>query len=78
MNNIITIQEMLMREMKRLDDKEIMSANANNEIARSNALSNSALTYIKTVNLNIRIMEIADKNETTASIVRKELGLIDE
>ena len=74
-NSILTIQEMLMREMKRLDDNELMKKDGANEIARSNALSNQATTYLKSVNLSIKIMEVADKNQQTRETVQKELGL---
>ena len=74
-NSILTIQEMLMREMKRLDDNELMKKDGANEIARSNALSHQATTYLKSVNLSIRIMEVADKNQQTRETVQKELGL---
>lgn len=74
-NSILTIQEMLMREMKRLDDDELMKKDSTTEIARSNALSTQASTYLKSVNISIRIMEIADKNKQTRESVQKELGL---
>lgn len=74
-NKIITIQEMLMRQMERLDDNELMESNGNNEIARSNALSNQATTYIKAVNTSLRIMDTAMKNEQTSDSLRKQLGV---
>ena len=70
-NKLITIQEMLMREMKRLDNENV----DNNEISRSNALSNNAMTYIKTINLGLRIKETAIKNEMSTEALKKELGL---
>ena len=46
------------------------------EIARSNALTNTALTYIKTINVHLRISEMAEKTGTVSSSIKKELGLI--
>lgn len=77
-NKIIEIQEMLMREMKRLDCDDLMKENGNNEIARSNALSNSATTYIKAINTSLRIIDTAEKNNQTQESLTKELGLSDE
>lgn len=54
------IQEMLMREMERLDNDEIMKDNTI-EIARGNALSQNAVTYIKTINAGLRIIEMQEK-----------------
>lgn len=77
-DNILTIQEMLMKEMKRLDDDKLIEKNAKNEIARSNALSQSAMTFIKTINVKLRVMEVADKNKIVKSSLNKELGVYNE
>lgn len=72
-NKLITIQEMLMAEMKRLSEEEVDV----NEISRSNALTNNALTYIKSINLGLRIKDTAMKNGVTSKAIEKELGLND-
>lgn len=77
-NKIITIQEMIMREMERLDDNSYMQQVGASEIARSNALANSALTFIKSVNVQLRIKEVAEKTETTQKSLNKELGIDEE
>lgn len=74
-NNIIKIQEMVMREMERLDDNGYMQKVGASEIARSNALSNSALTYIKSINVQLRIKEVATKYAQTNESLSKELGV---
>lgn len=48
------IQEKLIKNLKRLDKE---SENINDEVARSNAISQLANTYIKTCNLVIRVEE---------------------
>ncbi len=74
-NNIIEIQEMLMREMKRLDNDAIMQREGKEEVARGNALSQSANTFIKSVNLGLRVIEVADKTNTNKTTLAKELGI---
>lgn len=75
-NKIITIQEMIMRELERLDDNDYMKSNGTVEVARSNALSNQATTYLKAVNLQIRIMETADKKEMEVGKLGSSLGIM--
>lgn len=74
-NKIITIQEMLMREMSRLDDNEYMLNSGKDEVLRSNALTNNATAYIKAINVQLRIAEVADKNQVTKNALNKELGI---
>ena len=74
-NKIISVQEMLMRQMERLDNNELMFNENNNEIARSNALTNSATAYIKAVNTTLRIIETANKNEITSKALIKTIGI---
>ena len=74
-NKIIIIQEMLMREMNRLDDNEYMLNNGKDEVARSNALTNNATAFIKALNIQLRIKEVAEKAQITQQSVNKELGI---
>ena len=53
-NNIKEIQEKLMNSLKRLDGTK---NDLNEEVARSNAISQLANTYIKSCNLIIRVEE---------------------
>lgn len=55
-NKLLSIQEMLMREMERLDDDEHMKKFAGDECRRSNALSNTAQSFIKTINISLRVL----------------------
>lgn len=59
-NELKKIQKMLMNQMERLDNNETMKDNTI-EIARGNALSQNAVTYIKTVNVGLRIIEMQEK-----------------
>lgn len=53
-DNIKTIQDKLMNNLERLDNEK---ENIEEEVARSNAISQLANTYIKTCNLIIRVEE---------------------
>ena len=61
-NEIKNIQDKLMNNLERLDKE---TENINDEVARSNAISQLANTYIKSCNLVIRI------NETKLNIRQK-------
>lgn len=74
-NQIINVQEMLMRQMKRLDDNNIMKKDGDSEIKRSNALTNNATTYIKAINTSLRIIESANKNQQTTNSLMETLGI---
>ena len=75
-NNLINIQEMLMNEMKRLDNLDnVIGVNKQEEISRANALSQSAVTFLKSVNVGLRIIEISKKYETNKKNLSKELGV---
>lgn len=78
-NNLIKMQEMLMRQMERLDnlDQSIGEDKAE-EISRANALSASAVTFLKSVNVGLRIIEVAKKYETQKENLTLELGVADE
>ena len=73
-NNVKTIQEMLMREMQRLDNDDIMGDEnrANAEVRRSNSLSNTAQSFIKATNLNIKVLELREKHGDS---VIEEVGI---
>lgn len=72
-NRLNEIQEMLIKEMNRLDSNGTEDIIA--EVSRSNALSQSALTFIKSINTQIRVREIADKQQKSINVVEKELGI---
>ena len=59
------IKTILMKEIDRLDQKKIDKI----EISRSNAISNNAMSYIKTINLEIRIQELKEQNKNIADLI---------
>ena len=74
-NKIIAIQELLMREMARLDDNVYMLNNGKEEVLRSNALTNNATAFLKALNIQLRIKEVAEKTHITQHSLNKELGI---
>lgn len=75
-NKLIEIQEMLFQEMKRLSKGEfLIDENANKELARSTALYNQSTNFIKAINTQLSIMQIAKRNELKEEILISKLGL---
>lgn len=75
-NKIIEIQELLMKQMKRLDSavgKEI-----NEEINRSGALSQNAQAYMKAVGTQLRVKELSRHNPAAEIGMLKEVGILYE
>lgn len=78
-NKIIDIQEMLFKEMKRLDDDKMLDF-ANNkasqqEFARATALYNMSTGFIKSLNANLTIMNLAKRNSEKYEDLMDKLGL---
>lgn len=74
-NKMIEIQEIVYRQLQRLDDNELMATKCADEIARSNVISNNAQTYIKAVNMQLRVLEFARKNDYSAKSITKKIGI---
>ena len=91
-NKIIEVQEIVFNQLKRLDDNEEMEIKSKEEIERANVIShnilllvycmqvisNNAQTFIKTLNMQLSIMQYADKTENKVSYMYNKLGLTDE
>ena len=78
-NKIIEVQEMLFKEMKRLDDDKMLDFTNNKasqqEFARATALYNMSTGFIKTLNSNLTIMNLAKRNEQKYEDLMNKLGL---
>ena len=66
-NEIKTIQKKLIDSLERLDNAD---ENITEEVARSNAISQLANTYIKTCNLIIRVEDAKDSVKKTIDGVK--------
>lgn len=75
-NKLIKIQEMLYNQMQRLDNNDLINKGlGKREFERSKTLSSSASTYIKTVQTQIKIKNIAKNNKKQEDRLLKELGI---
>ena len=81
-NKIIEVQEMLFKEMKRLDDDKMLNFTNNkaaqHEFARSTALYNMSTGFIKSLNAQLTIMQIAKREGKKVEDMINYLGLNDE
>lgn len=78
-NRIIEVQEMLFNEMKRVDNTNGLDAKeVQLEFGRATALYNMSTNFIKTLNTNINIMNMAKKNDIRYESLMSKLGLGDE
>ena len=75
-NKLLEIQDMLMKEMKRLDNDNL--PDIAEEVARGNALSQNATAFIKTINVGFRIIETSDKLGINKDGLVKQLGISNE
>lgn len=75
-NNIIEIQDLLMKQMKRLD--EAVAREVTQEIGRSGALSQNAQAYLKAVATTLKVKEMSKRNPATELELLKETGIIEE
>lgn len=78
MNKLIEVQDMIFKQMKRLDNDDLMKDNAKSEISRGNILSNNAATYLKAVNTGLNINNTATRTRQSLHSLQKELGIIDD
>jgi hypothetical protein len=75
-NKIIEVQEMLFNQMKRLSkDDFITDDNSNKELSRSTALYNQSTTFIKAINTQLSIIQIARRNDMKTKELITKLGL---
>lgn len=77
-NNLIKIQEMLMRQMERLDDDTLMQKHNKEEVSRGNTLCQSAVTFLKSINIGLRVIEISDKININKKELTNQLGIENE
>ena len=61
--------------MNRLNDEETMKSNGKREIMRSGALSQSASAYVKSVQTQIKILDLSNKYDTKVADMNEFLGI---
>lgn len=78
-NKLIEVQDVLFQEMKRLNKEDFVTEeNAKKELERSTAIYNQTTNFIKAINTNISIRNLARWEETRYDVLIKELGLSNE
>lgn len=75
-NKIIEVQEIIFKELKRLDEEDFLeNDNLKKELDRSTAIYNQTTGFIKSINTNIKVMELAKRENTKMTEMTKILGL---
>lgn len=77
-NKLIKIQQMLFDEMERLSDNDIMDTYAKREVSRSQALTQSAGAFIKSINTQLQVKNTARTHQIVEDELLKELGVCSE
>lgn len=77
-NNVTEVQEMVLKQLRRLDDDSLMETTGEKEIERGNIISKNAKTFAQLVNLNIKISDFADKQAMELNEVNEFLGIESE
>ena len=67
------LNDVLMRSIERLDDEELMNKKGYAEVERSNAISKASQTVVNIIKTNMRIMEMASKQNKSIDDIKKEL-----
>lgn len=75
-NKMQEIQTYLLNQMGRLDDNKIMKSDeGKQEIQRSGALSQSATAFVKSVQTQMRILELSGKYNVEPQQMNEFLGI---
>ena len=77
-NELQRIQRILLNQMERLDNEDIMKERGNKEIKVSGALSQSACSYIKSVQTQIRVLDLSNKYGVKVNEMNEYLGIKNE
>lgn len=74
-NQLKRIQRILLNQIERLDNEEIMKERSKKEIMRSGALSQSSSQYIKSVITQLKVLETSNKYNVEVNKMNKYLGI---
>lgn len=69
------VQDILLNQMTRLNDDEMMKTYNKREVARSGALSQQASAYVKSVATQIRILDLSSKYNVEPNDMNEYLGI---
>lgn len=73
--SIIThkLNETLMRSLDRLDNDKLMDKRGYAEVERSNAISKTSQAVINVIKTNMRIIDMANKQNKSTDEIKREL-----
>lgn len=74
-SKLLELQEIVIKQTKKIASEELKDEELQNEIARSNSITGLASTYIKSLNINIRVIELANKAKISKEELSKEIGV---
>ena len=74
-NDLKKYQKILLNQAERLDDNEIMNERGKREIARSGALSQNATAFVKSIQTQLKIVEVSNKYNVEADTMNDYLGI---
>lgn len=74
-NDLKRYQKILLNQAERLDDNEIMKEQGKREIARSGALSQNAVSFIKSIQTQLKIVEVSNKYNVEPDTMNDYLGI---
>lgn len=74
-NELKKIQKILLNQMSRLDDEEIMKERGKREIMRSGAISQSSISFIKSIQTQLKILEMSGKYNVEVNDMNNYLGI---
>lgn len=74
-NDLKKYQKILLNQAERLDDNEIMNERGKREIARSGALSQNATAFVKSIQTQLKIVEVSSKYNVEPDTMNDYLGI---
>lgn len=75
-NKLIKAQDMLFNQMQRLDNNDLMNnGNGKREIMRSGAISQSACAFVKSIQTQMKILEMSGKYNVEVKNMNEFLGI---
>lgn len=74
-NDLKKYQKILLNQAERLDDNELMNERGKREIARSGALSQNAVSFIKSIQTQLKIVEASNKYNVEPDTMNDYLGI---
>lgn len=74
-NELKKIQKILLNQMERLDDEEVMKDRGKREIMRSGAISQSSISFIKSIQTQLKILEMSGKYNVEVNDMNNYLGI---